>query len=79
MGSIYQLNAPTIGRFLRRVESLVCYRCGVELIENQWVFAKHQKGYCITLIDRYDSNNKQKKNRPKVYHLACAKEVKLID
>ena len=76
-GKIYQLNAQTIGRFLRRVELLVCYRCGVELIENQWVFAKHQRGHCLTLPDqRYSA---LKKNKPKVYHLACAKEVKLID
>ena len=76
MGRVYQLNAPTIGRFLRRVESLVCYRCGVELIEKQWVFAKKQGGYCALLPDQQFSA--WKKNKPKVYHLACAKEVKLV-
>ena len=75
MGKVYQLNTQTIGRFLRRVESLVCYRCGVELVAKQWVFAKASRG------DTTNSENRQghwQTSPPKVYHLNCAKEVKLV-
>ena len=64
LGKVYQLNTQTIGRFLRRVELLVCYRCGAELIANQWVYAKASRG--------------DRKSQPKIYHLDCAKEVKLV-
>ena len=75
LGKVYQLNTQTIGRFLRRVEMLVCYRCGAELVANQWVYAKASRG------DTTAQENRQggwQKNPPKVYHLACAKEVKLV-
>ena len=66
LGKVYQLNTQTIGRFLRRVEQLVCYRCGTELIADQWVFAKASRGDQVMI-------------KPKIYHLACAREVKLVD
>ena len=76
LGKVYQLNTQTIGRFLRRVEQLVCYRCGVELIANQWVFAKASRGDTTAQESR---QGRWQASPPKVYHLACAREVKLID
>jgi len=75
MGKIYQLDGKTIGRFLRRVEHLVCYRCGTELIENQWVFAKKVSGDCSILAEQHSGWNK---NKPKVYHINCARDVNLV-
>ena len=77
MGKVYVLNTQTIGRFLRRVECLVCYRCGVELIANDWVFSKATRGN-TSKFSRWE-DTKHIKHTPKVYHLACAKEVKLVD
>ena len=73
MSRVYQLNAQTIGRFLRRVEQLVCYRCGAELFANQWVYSKASRGDTSTLY-----RSSRKPNQPKIYHLACAREVKLV-
>ena len=82
LGKVYQLNTQTIGRFLRRVESLVCYRCGVELIAGEWVFAKPSRGdTSLDTMRRKNWKHKEKlvnRNQPKVYHERCAKEVKLI-
>ena len=75
MGNVYKLRPATIGMFLRRVERLVCYRCGVELSADEWVFAKRAQGDCTALKEQYKN---WLKNIPKVYHLACAKEVNLI-
>ena len=75
LGKVYQLNTQTIGRFLRRVEHLVCYRCGVELIEAEWVFAKASRGDTTT---RESRQGRWQPSPPKIYHLDCAKEVKLV-
>ena len=75
LGKVYQLNTQTIGRFLRRVEHLVCYRCGVELIEAEWVFAKASRGDTTT---RESRQGRWQTSPPKIYHLDCAKEVKLV-
>ncbi len=77
LGKVYLLNTQTIGRFLRRVELLVCYRCGAELVANQWVFSKATRGN-TSKFSRWEET-KHIKHTPKVYHLACAKEVKLVD
>ena len=77
MSRVYQLNAQTIGRFLRRVESLVCYRCGVELVANQWVYSKASRGDTTILSERRHSACQHGYGQPKIYHLECAKEVKL--
>ena len=76
LGKVYRLNTQTIGRFLRRVEMLVCYRCGVELIEAEWVYAKASRGDTTT---RESRQGRWQASPPKVYHLACAREVKLVD
>ena len=73
---MYLLNAKVIARFLRRVEMLVCYRCGSELVENQWVYAKRAQGDCTVLKEQKSG---WLRNHPKVYHLKCAKEVHLVD
>lgn len=78
MSRVYQLNAQTIGRFLRRVESLVCYRCGVELVEHQWVYSKASRGDTTILSERRRSSCQHGYGQPKIYHLECAKEVKLV-
>ena len=77
MGKIYRLNTQTIGRFLRRVEMLVCYRCGVELIAEEWVFSKATRGN-TSKFSRWEETD-HIKHTPKVYHLNCAKEVHLVD
>ena len=79
LGKVYQLNTQTIGRFLRRVEHLVCYRCGVELIEAEWVFAKASRGDTSLKKGVLVGRGGWKESPPKVYHLACAKEVRLVD
>ena len=76
LGKVYQLNPQTIGRFLRRVEMLVCYRCGVELVAEQWVYAKASRGDTTT---RESRQGRWQASPPKIYHLDCAREVKLVD
>ena len=78
LGKVYLLNTQTIGRFLRRVELLVCYRCGVELVANQWVYSKASRGDTTILSERRHSACQHGYGQPKIYHLECAKEVKLV-
>lgn len=78
LGKVYLLNTQTIGRFLRRVELLVCYRCGAELVANQWVYAKASRGDTSPKEGMMLGSGGWQKSPPKIYHLACAKEVKLV-
>ncbi len=79
MGKVYRIRTQDIGRFLRRVEHLLCYRCGVELIAEEWVFSKASRGDCSTNTE-FNVSHRQLRNShiPKVYHLECAKEVHLV-
>ena len=83
MGKIYRIRAQDIGRFMRRVQMLVCYRCGVELVAREWVFSKASRGDCSVNTAWASekqggcTTNRRLIHLPKVYHLKCAKEVHL--
>ena len=78
LGRVYLLSTRTITRFLRRVESLVCYRCGVELIAGESVYAKPSRGDTSPKKGMMLGSGGWQLSPPKVYHERCAKEVKLI-
>ena len=73
-GHVYLLREQVRGKFLKKIGELVCYRCGVDLIADEWVYAKPSRGD-ITKSERFGKNYPVSK--PKIYHLDCAKEVHL--
>ena len=60
------------------IEFTACYRCGVELVANQWVYSKASRGDTTILSERRHSACQHGYGQPKIYHLECAKEVKLV-
>lgn len=80
-GKIYRLRQQVISRLATRVDdSLCCWRCGKELTADETVFAKASRGAC-SINTEFGKSHPYQRNRsiPKIYHLACAREVHLID